>query len=118
MVLVDETATQLTTRNSGTYQLSYSGREVDEAVGTIVEGDIQVTHLSQELVDEIKTWGGGGTVVDPELENRVVALETSVYKIDYATELSFDTTEIVINTATDNTNSMLGYAVLGQLVLA
>ena len=51
--------------------MSYSGREVDEAVRTIVENDIQLTNLSPELVAEIKTWGGGVTkeYVDEQIAN-------------------------------------------------
>lgn len=44
-------------------------------------------------------------------------LETYILNIDYETLLAFDTSEIVIN-ATTNKTSVLGQAILGQLVLA
>lgn len=97
------------------YYSEYTGQQIDEAVKVIIENNIQLTDLSPELVAEIKTWGGGA-VVDPELENRVESLENYIYSMDYS-KLAFDTTEIVINTQTGNTNSMLGYAILDQLIL-
>lgn len=43
-------------------------------------------------------------------------LETYIFNIDYDSLLAFNTSEIVINNA--NTTSVLGQAILGQMVLA
>jgi hypothetical protein len=43
-------------------------------------------------------------------------LETYILNIDYETLFAFNTSEIIINNA--NTTSVLGQAILGQMVLA
>ena len=43
-------------------------------------------------------------------------LETYIFNIDYDTLLAFDTTEIVVGNTT--TTSVLGQAILGQMILA
>lgn len=47
----------------------------------------------------------------------VETLKTYILNIDYDTLLAFDTSEIVFNAGT-NTTSVLGQAILGQMVLA
>lgn len=45
-------------------------------------------------------------------------LDTYILNIDYDALLAFDTTEIVTNNTNANTTSVLGRAILGQMVLA
>lgn len=49
------------------------------------------------------------------IDERIIEMQ-SFLNIDYK-EVAFDTTEIVFGTTTTNTTSVLGQAVLGQLVL-
>ena len=50
-------------------------------------------------------------------DGHITMLESIDFNIDYDSNLAFDTTEIVINNLT-NTTSVLGQAILGQMVLA
>lgn len=48
------------------YYSSYTGKQIDEAVKTIVENEIKLEDLSQELIAEIKKWiaEGGSSGVE------------------------------------------------------
>lgn len=72
-----------------------SGMTLDEIKESIVVPSTKVTH-DESFLSNI--------------------LDTYIFNIDYETLLAFDTSEIVINTAT--TTSVLGQAILGQMVLA
>lgn len=85
--------------------------EADVVVQRISTGEIRVPNTPTEDSSAASKW-----YVDDQVL-KVKSDLSYLYSIDYETALSFDTTEIVINTGTSNTNSMLGYAVLGQLIL-
>ena len=73
-----------------------TGMSLDEIKESIVVPSAKVTH-NEDLLSNI--------------------LETYILNIDYETLLAFDTSEIVIG-ATTSTTSVLGQAILGQMVLA
>lgn len=51
------------------------------------------------------------------LESSVDEVEECVFNVDY-NELAFDTTEIVVDTSASATTSVLGRAILGQMILS
>ena len=56
------------------YYSSYTGKQIDEAVKTIVENQIGLEDLSPELVAEIKSWvatgEGGEGIRELEFDSR------------------------------------------------
>lgn len=42
------------------YYSNYTGRQIDEAVGAIIENQISLEDLSPELVATIQSWCSGG----------------------------------------------------------
>ena len=52
-----------------------------------------------------------------QINNRVETLEACILNIDYENILSFDTTEIVVGVSNSVTTSILGKAILGQMIL-
>ncbi len=83
------------------------------------------TNINPKLLETVVDDELSNTSINP-VQNKIITTRLNeinnslqpLLNIDYS-ELAFDTTEIIINTnPTINTTSVLGQAVLGQLVLA
>ena len=78
-----------------------------KANGFIPKKGEPIIYQSQNEMTNIKIGDGSATVSELPF----------ILEIDYIRHLAFDTSEIVINTTT-STTSVLGQAILGQMVLA
>jgi hypothetical protein len=102
-------------------ELDAKGYQTEEQVTTLINNAlVDIPEIGESIIvdDELS-----GTSINP-VQNKIITARLneidnniqSLLNIDY-NELAFDTTEIVVNSTT-NTTSVLGQAILGQMVLA
>ena len=128
-------STDITPFHEGYCYVSHSGyMYIDMNVGTVESPNNQRIKLNAKDAETLGTYTADAFILKADIDDVLAQasisstqvshgedllsdiIETYILSIDYSA-LAFDTTEIVVN-PTINTTSVLGQAILGQMVLA